>query len=91
MVVASSANLKNGFFAQKGGYEYTLVLGIAALSLAFTGAGALSADAALGLDLGDPTWGLAAGAVGALGAALQLASRRKPAGEAPLVVSATDS
>src|SRR5258705_11829424 len=36
MIVAGvSAHGKKGFFAHNGGYEYTLMLGIAALSLAF--------------------------------------------------------
>jgi len=49
MIVAGvSAHAKKGFFAHNGGYEYTLILGIAALSLAFTGAGPLSLDALLG-------------------------------------------
>ncbi len=77
MVVASSANLKNGFFVQKAGYEYTLVLGIAALSLAFTGPGTFSIDGVLDLELHGPTWGITAGAAGALGATLQFATRRK--------------
>src|ERR1700690_726734 len=35
MVVAGvSAHFRQGFFLQKGGYEYTLVLGLASLSLA---------------------------------------------------------
>src|SRR5206468_3272911 len=46
MVVASvSAHAPKGFFVHNGGYEYTLILGIAALSLAFTGPGPLSLDA----------------------------------------------
>jgi putative oxidoreductase len=38
-----------GFFAQNGGYEYNLILAIAALTLAATGPGAYSLDHVLGL------------------------------------------
>ncbi len=34
-----------GFFAQDGGYEFVLILGVASLALAVAGAGRLSADA----------------------------------------------
>ncbi len=83
VVAAVSAHLKQGFFAHNGGYEYTLILGIAALSLAFTGAGALSLDRALGLPLAGATWGFAAFVVGIAGAALQLARRRVPSSSGP--------
>ena len=51
MLVALTVHIKKGFFAQKGGYEYTLVLGVAALSFAFTGPGSLSLDALFGNQL----------------------------------------
>jgi putative oxidoreductase len=79
MLVAASANSPNGFFVQKGGYEYTLVLGLVALGIAFTGPGSLSGDGLLGLELRGSGWGFGAAIVGALGAAFQLASRRRPA------------
>jgi putative oxidoreductase len=80
MIVASvSVHAPKGFFAHNGGYEYTMILGIAALSLAFTGPGALSLDAALGVQDAGAAWGLAALAVGLAGAGLQLARRRVPA------------
>ena len=80
MVVAGvSAHAPKGFFAHNGGYEYTLILGIAALSLAFTGPGPLSVDGALGLRLAGAGWGLAAFLVGVAGGALQLVQRRIPA------------
>jgi putative oxidoreductase len=78
-VAGFSAHAKAGFFAQKGGYEYTLVLALAALSLGFTGAGALSLDAALGLPLAGARWGLAALIGGTLGFIMPLATRRRPA------------
>lgn len=80
MVVAGvSAHLKQGFFLQNHGYEYTLILGLAGLSVAFTGAGSLSLDALVGLSLAGARWGLAAFVVGLGGAALQLAGRQVPA------------
>ena len=80
MVVAGvSAHLKHGFFVHNQGYEYTLILAIAALSVAFAGPGPVSLDAVLGWrDAGDG-WGLAALAFGLAGGALQLARRQPPA------------
>jgi putative oxidoreductase len=83
MMVATSANYPNGFFLQKGGYEYTLVLGLIALSLAFTGPGPLSLDYLLGLEFRGFSWGIGTAVVGALGAAIQLGMRRKPASQLP--------
>src|SRR5258706_11981471 len=85
MVVAGvSAHAGKGFFAHNGGYEYTLLLGVAALSVAFTGPGALSLDALLGVRDAGAGWGLLALVVGLAGAGLQLAQRRVPAAaEAP--------
>ena len=51
MVVASQRNLKNGFFWQKQGVEYTFTLLGVAVALFFAGPGAYSLDAALGLKL----------------------------------------
>ncbi len=79
MVVAASVNLGNGFFVQKNGYEYTLVLATVALSLAFTGPGPISVDGLVGLDLKGPWWGLAAATAGGLASALQIATRRRAA------------
>ena len=77
MVVAIvTVHAPKGFFVSNGGYEYNLVLGIAALSLAFTGPGPLSLDAVFGVGDAGSGWGLAALAVGLAGAALQLARRQ---------------
>jgi len=76
LVAAVSVHMKNGFFAQSGGYEYTLVLGGAALALAFTGPGALSVDQALGISWSGETWGLAAVAAGLIGGAVPLLARK---------------
>ena len=78
LVAAVSVHIKNGFFAQSGGYEYTLLLCGAALALAFTGPGALSLDQALGISRSGEAWGLAALAAGLIGGAVPLLAR-KPA------------
>ena len=78
LVAAVSVHVKNGFFAQAGGYEYTLVLGAVALALAFTGPGALSADQALGIARSGAAWGLAALAAGLIGGTVPLLTRQKP-------------
>lgn len=78
VVAAVSVHVKNGFFAQSGGYEYTLVLGGAALALAFTGPGALSVDQALGISWSGERWGLAALAAGLIGAGVPLIARKTP-------------
>jgi putative oxidoreductase len=85
MVVAGvSAHAQKGFFLHNGGYEYTLILGIAALSIAFTGPGSVSLDALLGVHDAGAGWGLLALVVGLAGAGIQLAQRRVPApAEAP--------
>ncbi len=44
MVVASAIHGPQGFFAQKGGYEYAAMLGLAATSLVLTGPGRVSLD-----------------------------------------------
>jgi len=76
LVAAVSVHGKAGFFAQAGGYEYPLVLAGAGLALAFTGPGALSVDAALGLGGSGVAWGLAALVGGLVGGAVPLLSRK---------------
>ena len=78
LVAALTVHVKNGFFVASGGYEYNLVLGAAALSLAFTGPGLVSIDALLGYPLGGVVWGGAALLAAAFGATIQLARRRLP-------------
>jgi putative oxidoreductase len=78
IVAAAVAHLKNGFFITSGGYEYNVILGVAALSVAFTGPGAISADALFGYAEGGVVPGLAALAIAVVGATGQLASRRLP-------------
>jgi putative oxidoreductase len=78
LVAAVSVHVKGGFFLQGGGYEYTLVLGAAALALAFTGPGAISLDRALGITWSGETWGLGALAAGLIGGAVPLIARKTP-------------
>jgi putative oxidoreductase len=74
-VAGVSAHLKRGFFLSKGGYEYTLVLGVAGLSVAFIGPGRVSIDALAGFNLGGVRWGLLALVLGLVAGGIQLVSR----------------
>jgi len=76
LVAAVSVHVKKGFFVPNGGYEYTLVLGAAALALAFTGPGAISLDQALGISWSGEKWGLGALAAGLIGGAVPLIARK---------------
>lgn len=77
IVAALSAHLKQGFFIASGGFEYTFVLSVAALTLAFTGPGALSLDAILGRSWSGGLWGLGAILAGLLASIVPLAQRHK--------------
>jgi len=81
VVAAISVHLKHGFFVHNQGYEYTLVLAIVALTIAFAGPGPISLDALLGLQDGGYAWGLGALAFGLAGGAVQLANRQVPAAQ----------
>jgi putative oxidoreductase len=83
LVATVSVHLEKGFFSQNGGYELPLLFAVAAAALAFTGPGPLSVDAALGLSLSGPTWGVVAIALGLLGAAPPLLLRRMTAARDP--------
>ncbi len=82
LVAIVSVHLKNGFFNHAQGYEYNLLLAVAALSLVFTGAGPISLDAVLGIQDAGPIWAIVALAVGLGGGAVQLAGRRARAQQA---------
>ena len=86
LVAGASVHAKKGFFLTSGGYEYTLVLGLAGLSLAFTGPGGLSVDAILGIHAGSALWGAGAVVVGLGGGGIQLGGRRT--GGAPQAATA---
>jgi putative oxidoreductase len=66
---------RNGLWVTKGGIEYGLVSAAVAAGLAFTGAGGISLDRALDLDLGGNGWGLAAVLVGLVAGIVLLATR----------------
>jgi putative oxidoreductase len=78
LVAGVSAHVRRGFFVTSGGYEYTLVLGIAGLTAAFTGPGAVSLDALLGYSVSGAFWGVAALLLGLVGGVIPLV-RRRPA------------
>jgi putative oxidoreductase len=68
-----TVHLRNGFFATNNGYEYNLVLAIAAFALAGTGPGDWSLDNAFDIDWSGTAWALGAlgaGVLGGLGAVL---------------------
>jgi putative oxidoreductase len=79
LVATITVHLKKGFFAASGGYEYNLVLAAAAVSLAFSGPGALSIDALLGYSFAGTLWGVGAMIVAMVGALVQLAQRHPSA------------
>jgi putative oxidoreductase len=76
LVAALSVHVKKGFFITNGGYEYTLVLGFAALTLAFTGPGLFSVDALVGYSISGALCGVVALFVGLLGGVVPLIQRR---------------
>ena len=79
LVAVVTVHAKNGFFITSGGYEFNLVIGVAALTVAFTGPGTWSLDAAIGDVPAGNAWGVGAAVVAVLGAIGQLAQRHVPA------------
>ena len=61
-------HLRNGFFAKSGGYEYPLLIGLAALAIGFVGPGAWSLDHVIGWSLWGLSWGFGALGLGLVGA-----------------------
>ena len=87
-----TVHLRNGFFNANQGFEYNLVLVAALFALAGIGAGALSLDDALNIDLsgtGSALAALSAGLLGGLGAVLsgRYVPRRLHAPHRPLTPS----
>jgi putative oxidoreductase len=71
LVAIATVHWPNGFFVANKGYEHPLLYAAGAAALAFTGFGAFSLDALLGLRLTSPVLSVSAviaGVVGALGA-----------------------
>lgn len=72
---AVAVHWRNGLWTIDNGYEYPLVLAAAAAALGFTGAGAVSLDAQLGLAAGGTETGLSAVALGMVTGTAVLVSR----------------
>lgn len=89
VMAAVTVHAKNGFFITSGGFEFNLLLGVAALTVAFTGPGALSLDAIIGYTPAGAAWGAGAAAVAVLGAIAQLAQRVSAIAEHPQGDAAT--
>jgi putative oxidoreductase len=79
---AVAVHLRNGLWTIDNGFEHPLVLGAAAAALGFTGAGAASLDAHLGLAGGGTEAGLFAVALGMLVGTAVLVSRAAARSEA---------
>jgi putative oxidoreductase len=75
MAAAAAVHWPNGLFAQKGGIELPLLLGLGAVALGFTGAGTLSLDEATRGVLDRP-WLAAGSFVGSAAAASAVIGRR---------------
>jgi putative oxidoreductase len=78
-------HLKNGPWIVNQGYEYNLVLILAAALIAELGPGPVSLDHVLGTEESGPAWGLAAVAMGGAGAVVvhQLAKASTPEESGP--------
>lgn len=77
MIVTVAA--PRGFWHDKGGAEYPILLAAAALTCAFVGAGGISLDAALGIAL-DPMVGPLGALAAAAGVVVGFMTRRVPTG-----------
>jgi putative oxidoreductase len=95
LTAINRVHLKNGIWTTNGGYEYNLVLILAALAVAEEGPGPLSLDAALGADRSGPGAALTALAVGVAGAAgahfaAEAAAPEPPAPAEPAPTNSTE-
>lgn len=75
-VAVFTVHISKGFFNQNGGYEYNLVLSVAALTLAFTGPGSLSLETLLNYSHSGTVWGVAAFLVGVVCGIIPLVERK---------------
>ncbi|MFE0171768.1 DoxX family protein [Streptomyces sp. NPDC059002] len=77
MAGATALHTPNGFFSQRGGYEYPAFLGLTSAALAVTGPGRYSADHALGHSL-NRAWMVPAALAGtAIGVLATLGARSR--------------
>jgi putative oxidoreductase len=77
LVAMFSVHVKNGFFAASNGIEMPFLYAAAAVGIAFTGGGAISLDALLGLTyLAEPDVVAGVLVLAALGAVVTLSTRR---------------
>jgi putative oxidoreductase len=85
LTAINRVHLKNGPWVSNQGYEYNLVLILAAALIAELGPGPVSVDRLLGTEKSGPGWGLAALTMGGAGAAVihQLAESAPAAAAAP--------
>ena len=86
--VGVGVHRRNGLWAADNGYEYPLVLGAVAAGLGFTGAGAASVDAWLGIGAGGAEAGVFAVGLGLVVGAAVLVSRTAALSEAGPAVKA---
>lgn len=78
-VAGVAAHRRNGFFVFKDGYEYVLLVAVVSAAVATLGAGRLSVDHALGIDVRfDGGLGAAIACSGALGALSMLGACWRP-------------
>jgi putative oxidoreductase len=87
--VGVAVHRHNGPWAADNGYEYPLVLGAAAATLGFTGAGAASVDAWLDIGGGGTEAGIFASGMGLVAGAAVLVSRAAALSEAGPTPTAT--
>ena len=83
LVATVTVHLAKGFFLQNGGYEFNLALATGALALAFIGPGAMSLDAALGIDWSGNGWGVTALVIALVGSGAQFLTRTRSPATAP--------
>ena len=77
MAAAAAVSWQKGLFAQRGGFELPLLLGVGAVGLGLTGAGTLSLDEATGGVLDRPWMAAGAFVAGAAGAAAVISRRNR--------------
>ena len=77
-----SVHLENGVWATNGGYEFPLVMMVAAAAIALAGAGSVSMDSLLGLSRLSGVWGLFGVMLGLLVGAGAIGTRKTAEGPA---------